>query len=46
MQHAPGFDVFEPLYDAGAPQFVHAQLVADLETPVSAYIKLKAAFSG
>ncbi len=37
---APGFDAFAALYDAGKPQVVWTRLVADLETPVSAYLKI------
>ena len=33
---------FAERYDAGAPQVVWTRLVADLETPVSAYLKLAA----
>ncbi|WP_020178497.1 anthranilate synthase component I [Methylopila sp. M107] len=36
----PALDVFAPGYDAGAPQLVATTLVGDLETPVSAYLKL------
>ena len=34
------FNTFARTYDAGRPQLVTARLVADLETPVSAYLKL------
>ncbi len=37
---APGFDAFAATYVAGKPQVVAARIVADLETPVSAMIKL------
>ncbi len=40
MQAAPAFDVFAAAYDAGTPQVVWTTLVADLETPVSAMLKL------
>jgi anthranilate synthase component 1 len=36
----PGFDSFEPGHAAGRTQFVWTRLVDDLETPVSAYLKL------
>ncbi|HVI87831.1 MAG TPA: anthranilate synthase component I [Dongiaceae bacterium] len=36
----PQIDSFSALYDAGKPQVVWTKLVADLETPVSAMLKL------
>ena len=36
----PAFDVFKPTYEAGTPQLVWSELIADLETPVAAYMKL------
>jgi len=36
----PQIDSFSTLYDAGKPQVVWTKLVADLETPVSAMLKL------
>ena len=36
----PEFDAFAALYDAGEPTLVSLRLVADLETPVSAFMKL------
>jgi len=36
----PQIDSFSGLYDAGKPQVVWTKLVADLETPVSAMLKL------
>ena len=36
----PGFAEFERRYSAGAAQAVSTRLVADLETPVSAYLKI------
>ena len=36
----PAFEAFKAAYDAGRPQVVHARLVDDLETPVSAYLKI------
>jgi anthranilate synthase component I len=46
MLPRPDFPAFASIYEAGAPQLVSLQLVADLETPVSAYLKLKARFGG
>jgi anthranilate synthase component 1 len=40
MQTTPAFDDFATRYRAGTPQVVWATLVGDLETPVSAYLKL------
>src|SRR5262245_49564860 len=40
MTTSPGFDDFAACYAAGKPQVVSTTLVADLETPVSAYLKL------
>ncbi|MFQ5785941.1 MAG: anthranilate synthase component I [Alphaproteobacteria bacterium] len=40
MQASPDFDRFAAAYAAGAPQAVWTTLVADLETPVSAMLKL------
>ena len=37
---APGFDAFEARYERGEPQVLSVKLIADLETPVSAYLKL------
>ncbi len=36
----PAFDVFAGTYATGRPQVLWTRLVADLETPVSAYLKL------
>lgn len=36
----PAFDSFKSAYDAGSPQLVWSELIADLETPVAAYMKL------
>ena len=36
----PGFESFRAAYDQGQPQVVFARLVDDLETPVSAYLKV------
>ncbi len=40
MQTSPDFAAFEAAYDAGRAQVVHTALIADLETPVSAFLKL------
>ena len=40
MDAQPDFDTFAVAYAAGKAQVVSASLVADLETPVSALIKL------
>ncbi len=40
MGLAPAFDEFADRYNAGKPQVLSTSLVADLETPVSAYLKL------
>jgi anthranilate synthase component 1 len=37
---SPDFETFRTAYEAGGPQVVAARIVADLETPVSAMIKL------
>jgi anthranilate synthase component 1 len=39
---APAFDAFQAGYQAGKPQIVARSLVADLDTPVSAWMKLGA----
>jgi anthranilate synthase component 1 len=36
----PSAELFSKIYDEGTPQVVWTRLVADLETPVSAYLKL------
>ena len=36
----PDWPEFERRYDASVPQVVSTRLIADLETPVSAYLKL------
>ena len=43
---SPSLASFTPSYDKGLAQLVHTVLVGDLETPVSAFMKLRAAFSG
>lgn len=40
---APGYEAFEKDYEAGRNQAVHARLAADLDTPVSAMLKLAGA---
>jgi anthranilate synthase component 1 len=40
MQHAPDIAEFTRAFEQGKPQVVSARLVADLETPVSAMLKL------
>jgi anthranilate synthase component 1 len=42
MQIEPAFDEFDTAYREGRAQVVWTRLVADLETPVSAYLKLAA----
>ena len=40
MTLAPDFERFAEIYGTGRPQIVFRRLVADLETPVSAFLKL------
>ncbi len=40
------FDAFARVYEAGAPQLVATTLVADLETPVSAFLKISCGREG
>ena len=40
MNVEPAFEKFAAAYDAGKPQVVWTRLIADLETPVSALLKL------
>src|SRR4051795_9162663 len=42
----PTLDAFSRLYEAGQPQIVRTSLVGDLETPVSAFLKLSEGTSG
>ena len=42
----PSFEAFEPAYAAGTPVLVSTRLVADLETPVSAFLKLSVGRAG
>ena len=46
MEVEPGFDAFARLHAAGQPAALSASLVADLETPVAAFLKLRAAKRG
>ncbi|BBK32011.1 anthranilate synthase component 1 [Stella humosa] len=40
MDASPRFDPFAETYDSGRPQVVWCDFVADLETPVSAFLKM------
>ncbi len=40
MSLTPDFDDFRRLYESGAPAVLMRRIVSDLETPVSAYLKL------
>jgi anthranilate synthase component 1 len=40
MDISPGFTAFASEYEKGRPQAVYVRLVADLETPVSVFLKL------
>ncbi|MGD0633927.1 MAG: anthranilate synthase component I [Beijerinckiaceae bacterium] len=42
----PGFDSFQPRYAKGEPCLLVTRLIADLETPVSAFLKLSAGRRG
>ena len=42
MEAMPPLATFAARYESGEPQVVWTRLVADLETPVSAYLKLAA----
>jgi anthranilate synthase component 1 len=42
----PGLDAFRAEYEAGRAVVLRARLVADLETPVAAFIKLRAGRAG
>ena len=46
MSFEPAFDVFARDYEAGTPHLVSTKLIADLETPVSAFLKLSAGRNG
>ncbi len=41
MQLAPTFEDFRAAYESGRPQVVFTRLVADVETPVAAFLKLQ-----
>jgi anthranilate synthase component 1 len=43
MAVEPSYAAFAKAYDSGRPQVLYTRLIADLETPVSAYLKLGAA---
>lgn len=40
MNSEPPFEAFQSTYDDGAPQVVWTRLIDDLETPVSAFLKI------
>ena len=40
MAILPDFAAFARAYDGGRPQVLYTRLIADLETPVSAFLKL------
>jgi anthranilate synthase component 1 len=40
MTALPAFEAFAEAYEAGTPQVVYTRLIDDLETPVSAYLKI------
>ncbi len=40
MATYPDFAAFARVHDEGRPQALYARLIADLETPVSAFLKL------
>src|ERR1700744_3771235 len=40
MAILPDFTAFARAYDGGKPQALYTRLIADLETPVSAFLKL------
>ena len=42
MIPVPAFEAFAAGYESGAPQVVYTRLIDDLETPVSAYLKIGA----
>jgi anthranilate synthase component 1 len=44
--YEPSFDAFAATYARGAPSLVATRLIADLETPVSAFLKLSAGRQG
>src|SRR6185437_3567171 len=42
MEISPGYAAFAEVYQAGRPQTLHLRLIADLDTPVSAFLKVAA----
>jgi anthranilate synthase component 1 len=46
MSDLPDFDAFRADYEAGRPSLLEVTLVADLETPVAAFLKLRANHAG
>ena len=46
MSIEPSFEDFARAYDSGAAHLISTRLVADLETPVSAFLKLSRGRSG
>ena len=46
MEHDPNFAAFADAYEAGRATLLHLTLVADLETPVAAFLKLRAGHTG
>jgi anthranilate synthase component 1 len=46
MFATPSFETFEPSFRAGVAQLIRTTMVGDCETPVAAFMKLRAAFSG
>ena len=42
MEISPGYPAFAEAYEAGRPQTLYLRLIADLDTPVSAFLKLGA----
>ncbi|GGK24986.1 anthranilate synthase component I [Salinarimonas ramus] len=46
MEVAPAFEEVAASYEAGRPSLVATRLVADLETPVAAFLKLRRAKTG
>ncbi|GJD96586.1 anthranilate synthase component I [Methylobacterium iners] len=46
MAGAPDYDAFARSYEAGRPGLLNLTLVADLETPVAAFMKLRAVHPG
>ena len=40
MDYQPDVGAFKQIYDAGTPQLLWTDMVADLETPVATYLKI------